>query len=532
MTCQKTSGDRDPLIWQRQLLGRLGAASFPHAVERISLIETHISFVILTGHFAYKIKKALALGFLDFSTLARRRFYCQEELRLNRRLAAPLYLDVVAIGGSVEEPLVGAASPVLEYAVRMVEFAQESLFDRLLIGGQLAASDFDALAQRLAAFHHRLPPAQTPEEQDYGTPAAVLAPMEDNFAELRRLNDTGEQDPLLDQLEDWSRRQFAARQAVFASRRNGGFVRECHGDLHLGNIARLADGPCVFDGIEFNPTLRWIDVINEIAFLVMDLAERGRPDLAFRFLNAYLEQSGDYAGLALLPFYLVYRAMVRAKVARIRAAQPSTTSAERAAALRRSQDYLSYAQQAIGVRPQAVIITHGFAGSGKTHASQQLLEAVPVIRLRSDVERKRLHGMPPLSHTASGLAGGIYGASASAATYAQLAVLARSVLAAGFSVIVDACFLQAWQRDLFRQLASDLDLPLLIIDCAAPVAELYRRIAQRQQQGSDASEATAEVLAHQMASAQALAADEIATTLPAAISLLRPAVLATAGELY
>lgn len=510
----------DPLAGQRALLGRLEAASFPHAVDQISVIETHISFVILTGPFAYKIKKALALGFLDFGTLERRLFFCEEELRLNRRLAAPLYLDVVAIGGTPEVPRIGGGLPALEYAVRMVQFDQDGLLDTLMSRGQAEASDIDALAHLVAEFHHRLPRAQTPAELAYGTPEAVRMPMADNFTALRQVLKSPADMTLLDLLETWSRGQFAARESDMAARHRDGWVRECHGDLHLGNIVRLAEGPCVFDCLEFNPALRWIDVVSEIAFLVMDLSERGRPDFAYRFLNAYLEQTGDYGSLRLLPFYLVYRAMVRAKIAAIRAGQASLSTADRTTALAQVHAYLEFAQCGTTPRPPVILFTHGVSGSGKTRASQTLLERVPAVRLRSDVERKRLHDLPPLATSDSGIGHGLYDVGSTAATYHRLSDLTRQLVASGFSVVVDASFLQRWQRDLFRRLADELAVPFMIVHCEAPSSVLYARVAARQQQGGDASEAGAEVLARQLETAEPLATDEPSLNLNQALVAL------------
>src|SRR6266516_4567782 len=277
-------------------------ARFGPDCEQVTVLETHISYVLLTGRYAYKLKKAVDFGFLDFTTLAARRHFCEEELRLNRRLAPALYLDVVPITGSVDAPIVGGDGIAIEYAVKMGEFPQDALASGLLTRGELVPADIDALAAMVAAFHGAIEVAAA--GAGFGAPEGILQRAQDNCSALL---------PLLD---DPAERAHAARRGAFLRRVEEGFVRECHGDLHLGNIARIDGELTIFDCIEFNPALRWIDVMSEVAFTVMDLEDRGRADLSHRFLNAYLERTGDYSGLAVLRFYLVYRALVRAKIAR------------------------------------------------------------------------------------------------------------------------------------------------------------------------------------------------------------------------
>ena len=309
--------------------------------KSVALIETHISYVLLTGQFAYKIKKAVELGFLDFRTLAARRFYCDEELRLNRRFAPELYLDVVAITGSVEAPVFGGTGPAIEYAVKMREFAQDGLASQVLGRGELSAPHIDTLAAKVAAFHHAACVANV--SGPFGVPASVLRTALQNFAQIRSLLNTQAEVSELAALAAWTEREHAACIAAMARRRGEGFVRECHGDLHLGNIAFVEGELTIFDGIEFNEEMRWIDVMSEIAFTAMDLRDRGRPDLAHRFLNAYLEITGDYDGLSVLRFYIVYRAMVRAKISRLRADQLGASDAQ-AAALAEYRGYLNMAR--------------------------------------------------------------------------------------------------------------------------------------------------------------------------------------------
>jgi aminoglycoside phosphotransferase family enzyme/predicted kinase len=511
------------LTRQRLLVSRLTASCFPHPVSRLSVIETHISFVILTGSFAYKIKKHLNLGFLDFSSLEQRRWYCEEELRLNRRLAGPLYLEVIAIGGRVEHPRLDHPSPAIEYAVKMTEFDQHDMFDSLLQRGQLAAADIDALARTVADFHQNLPPADTEETRQYGTPAMIAAQMLANFSELRPMVETPATLAWLDRLEAWTRNELAAKHACLDRRHHDGWVREGHGDLHLGNVVRLASGPCGFDCLEFNPALRWADVMNETAFMVMDLCARGRTDLAFRFLNVSLERTGDYAGLEVFRLYAVYRAMVRAKVAAIRGQQKELAPAERRAAWAQVDGYLAYARAHLAPGPPVIWLMHGFSGSGKTQTSQQLLETAPAVRLRADVERKRLHGLNALADSRSPPGDGMYSTAAHKKTYHHLRDLTRNVVRAGWNVVVDASFLHRWQRELFYELAAELKTPLSIVHCDAPAAVLYERIAARQQAGRDASEAGADILTRQLRTADPLASSEPAVTPDEALAT-RPAL--------
>ena len=239
------------------------------------LIETHISYVLLTGQFAYKIKKAVELGFLDFRSLAARRLDCEEELRLNRRLAPKLYLDVVEIKGSVEAPALGGAGPVIEYAVKMREFSQEALASRMLARGELSAAHIDALAAKVAAFHQSACVAAI--GGPLGTPENVLSTALQNFVQIRPLLDTHAEVADLDALAAWTQHQHAACAASMVQRRGEDFVRECHGDLHLGNIAFFEHELTIFDCIEFSEGMRWIDVMSEVAFTAMDLRDRGWP---------------------------------------------------------------------------------------------------------------------------------------------------------------------------------------------------------------------------------------------------------------
>lgn len=480
-------------------------ALYDHPVTAFEVIETHISWVILTGPFAYKIKKPVALGFLDFSSLERRRRFCAEELRLNRRLAPLLYLDLVTITGSATAPRLNGAGAPMEYAVRMRQFDQSRQLDRVLAAGGLRAAHIDRLAATVATFHGALPPA--PADSPFGTPDAVWEPVAANFAHIRPLLDNAADRAALERIATWSSEVYARLRDEFAARKTQGFIRECHGDMHLANMALIEDAVVIFDCLEFNESLRWIDVISEIAFVTMDLDDRHEPSFAMRFLNRYLELGGDYEGLRVLRYYQVYRAMVRAKVACIRLQQePAATERQMHLALFRR--YIFLAEQYTRDAPCALLITHGLSGSGKTLFSQSLVERLGAIRLRSDVERKRLAGMAATERATAPAASGLYAQDSSIRTYARLRDLAARVVAAGFPVIVDATFLRHEQRVAFRHLAASLRIPFAILDFRAPEPLLRQWITERQRHGQDASDATTAVLDHQLATCEPLTQDE------------------------
>ena len=492
---------------RRMVEGLRAPGCYPHAVTRISTIETHISFVLLTGKFAYKIKKPVDLGFLDFTTLEKRLYFCREELRLNRRFAPDIYLEVVDICGTPEAPTVGSGAPVIDYAVKMLEFPQAGLADRLLARGELRAPDLDALAARVAVFHADA--ARCPQEDDCGSPESMRACVLQNFAQLRAASPPQENLPQLEKIETWSIGEHGRLRDELAARKRAGWVRECHGDLHLGNIAFLEGKPRLFDCIEFNPALRWIDVFSEVAFLVMDLRAAGHERLARRFLNAYLESSGDYAGLRTLRYFLVYRAMVRAKIFLMRAGQLRAGEPEQARAQAQFGRYLELAQGGASRAPGFVVITHGLSGSGKTTLSQSLADLTGAIRIRSDVERKRLMaGAIPALHEPA-VASGLYAADVTQATYRRLLQLAGEVLDSGYGVIVDATFLRRAQRDLFRSTAAAAQVPFAIVGFSASEALLRSRIEARRRLGKDASDADLSVLDHQLETQQPLQADEL-----------------------
>jgi len=312
----------------------------------------------------------------------------------------------------------------------------------------------------------------------------------------------------LEPLERWSAREYERLRPALAARKRAGFVRECHGDAHLANMVLMAGEIVLFDGIEFNENLRWIDVVSEVAFAVMDLDDRGRPDLGRRLLNAWLEYSGDFAGLRLLRFYQVYRALVRAKVAAIRGAQEGVAGE---ALMRADGDYRSYvalAERYTRSAARFLLITHGVSGCGKTFVTQRIIEALDVARVRSDVERKRLFGLAPAALSGAGIGAGIYTRDANARTYAGLEEIADTILDASMACIVDATFLKRGGRERMRAIAARHGVPFVILAFDAPVEALRARVIAREEAGKDASEAGIAVLERQLTAIEPLTDDE------------------------
>jgi len=482
--------------------------AYDHPVGEIRLLQTHISWVLLTGPYAYKIKKPVNFGFVDFSTLERRRWFCQEELRLNRRLAPDLYVDLCAIYGPVERATFVGPGAVLELAVRMHQFDQDLLLTAHLATSDLDPEAFEALAERLAAFHGAA--AVAPAEGAFGRPQAVLAPA---LANLDSLEESAAELPLerrrLERLRGWTLAEATRLEPLLAERLQNGHIRECHGDLHLGNLVFRERRIEAFDCLEFSPPLRWIDPISDLAFLAMDLGRARQRVCADRLLNRWLECSGDYGGLALWRWYGVYRALVRAKVTALRLRQlPAAPAAERPSLEQELEGYLGHAEQLCRPRPPLLVLTHGVSGSGKSALSARLVARGGWIRLRSDVERRRLFGgwgEPP----SATLQGDPYQAGVSELLYGTLLpAAARAVLAAGLDVVVDATFLQSDQRQRFRSLARRGGAGFAILECRCSPALAAERIARRQRQGGDPSEADRAVLERQLASLEPLGPEE------------------------
>ena len=495
------------------IAGLLDAYAYDHPTDSIEILETHISWVVLTGPYAYKVKKPVDLGFLDFTDLARRKYFCDEELRLNRRLSGDLYCDVVPIGLESGRVRIGAM-PALDYAIKMQQFGRQDRLDQLVLENQISLADIDALAHRVAAFHDSLAPIDA--ETEFGSVDAVGEHIADNFAQLTHYltgREAGELELL--KLRTNTEALLHRRARAITERKQLGAVRDGHGDLHTRNIVRFQGGLIPFDCLEFDPSLRSVDVINEIAFLVMDLLACRRTDLAYGFLNAYLEATGDYDGIEVLRLYLAYRCLVRAKVEVITDAQRTDKDAATYVSLRAR--YLRLAQALLlDTEKPWIIVMHGYSGSGKSWLADRLSTEFPAIRVRSDVERKRMHGLDVTASSESAIDAQLYSPEQSTRTYRRLASIAQTCIAEHFNVIIDAACLRKEQRMAFRDLAQNCNARLAIVSCTADQGVLEQRVTARSAGGASISEAGIDVLRHQLKSCDPLDAHERALTIDVA----------------
>lgn len=509
----------------------------PQAVERVTLVETHGAWVLLAGALAYKIKKPVRFPFMDFSTLALRRQACETEIRVNRRFQqhdrpdTQLYLGALPLVGTAAQPRWGVPgtaddAQAIEYAVSMRRFDEAARLDHLCERGALTPEHMARLARRMVMFQARA--AVAGHGQEWGHAAAAMRWPRDNFNTLRTALTDPADAALVRELSEWTEQRFSAIEPLLSRRRQKGRVREGHGDLHLANLVLVgADGHqdvLPFDAIEFNDALRWIDVANDMAFAWMDLLNHGRPGLANVLLSAWLDDSGDVSAPTVWSFFASYRAGVRAKVAALRLGQLGGAGTEGQAApeaqacLAEARRYLRLAQAIAHPPAPQLVITHGLSGSGKTWASSRWLAAEATgraIRLRSDVERKRLHGLSALAPSGSGLNTGLYSPQAHGDTYASLLKRTRRLLTDGWTVLVDAAFLRQHERAAFATLARSTGAAFRILACEAPVDVLRQRITERQAHGTDASEATVAVLEQQLGWLEPLTEAERGQVLPA-----------------
>ncbi|WP_017655493.1 AAA family ATPase [Fortiea contorta] len=467
---------------------------YPHAVtEPIQLIQTHVSYVLLTGDYAYKLKKPVNFGFLDFSTLDKRQHFCQEELRLNQRGAAELYLEVLSVTQEGEKYFLGGAGEPVEYTLKMRQFPQECLLSSLFANGKLSEADFEELGRVVAQYH-----AKT-ETNDYirtfGQVPQVQAAFDENYQQTEKYIGGPQTQTQFDETKAYTENFFAHRQELFQSRIQNHYIRECHGDLHLRNIALWSGKTLLFDCIEFNESFRFVDVVYDLAYVVMDLAAQQRQDLSNAYLNAYVEQTGDWEGLQVLPIYLSRQSYVRAKVTSFLLDDPGVPAAVKEEATKTAAEYYKLAWEYTKPKQGQLILMSGLSGSGKSTTARYLARQLGAVHVRSDAVRKHLAGIALLER------GGdeVYTPEMTEKTYARLLALGTILASQGFSVILDAKYDKQQLRQEAISQAEKLQIPLKIVNCTAPVEVLQARLVNRT---GDIADATADLLASQLQQAE------------------------------
>lgn len=467
---------------------------YPHHPAQVSLVQTHISAVFLAGDVVYKLKKPVRFSFLDYSTLALRQHYCQEEVRLNRRLAPTVYLGVVPVLRTTEgtyrvrDALSLQDAVVVDYLVRMRRLPADRTLDSLIAAGRVTKAGLHALATRLVSFHHT---AATKEAPLYGTPAVIWQAIADNFQATAPFIGQTLSEKQFDTIRDFSQRFFTAHQDLLRQRILQGRVREGHGDLRCDHVYFLDEGITIVDCIEFNPRLRTCDVASELAFLAMDLELHGAPALAAELVHAYAVQAEDTDFLRLLPFYQCYRAYVRGKVESLKSREPEIPPAEQEQA--RAQARRAFrlaARYARGAPAPALVVVCGRVGTGKSTVARLLSEHTGFAVLNSDVVRKRLAGLLPNARAGAEYRAGLYTDAFTQRTYTALCTQAEEEIRAGRGVIVDATCKQREARRLLLELGSRLGVPVLFCECRASAATVEQRLREREQQGDSASDAT------------------------------------------
>jgi aminoglycoside phosphotransferase family enzyme/predicted kinase len=464
----------------------LDPAAYARPVERVELVETHISWVFLAGDRVYKVKKPVNLGFLDFTTLRRRRFYCEEEVRLNRRLAAATYLAVTPIRGTRARLRVGGGSGrILEVAVEMQRLPADRMLDRLVESGHVRSDLLRDIAATVARFHAAADTGGRIDEM--GRPEVVRRNWDENFAQMNQVAPDLWPPEARRALQHYGQAFFEREAARLEARVTQGHIRDCHGDLQAQHVCGV-DPIQIFDCIEFNSRFRFGDTAGEIAFLAMDFERLGASGLAVEFINAYLEESGDYGAVPLLDFYRAYRALVRAKVL-------SFQVAERPELAPSARSLFALARRFAQERPTGrLLITSGVMGSGKSTVARAVAERLGAIVIRTDAVRKHLAGIGIRERTAAEFGEGLYSPEMARRTYAETLRRAAEVVAAGWTVVVDGSFSRAEERGEARALAGRLGAAHAILWCDTADEVIAARLRRRVAQGTDVSDGRGELL--------------------------------------
>lgn len=469
---------------------------YPHHPDTVQLVQTHISFVLLAGPEVYKVKKAVRFPFLDFSTLERRRHFCHEEVRLNRRLAPEVYRGVVALCADATGYRIGPSDDpaAVDYAVHMQRLPEDRILARLLDHHAVTPGMIDAVAARLVEFHRRA--ATDAVVTANGDPRAIAKVLQDNFTAVRPFRDVIISAGDDDAIQRFCRNFLDRRVSLLRQRQVTHRIRECHGDLHSEHVC-FTDSLVIFDCIEFNQRFRSCDVAAEVAFLAMDLDYHGEPELAARLISQYAARADDPDLARLVPFYKCQRAYVRGMVDSLTSAEEEVAAGERERAARGARRHFALAYRYTWSYSPALVVVCGLSGTGKSTVAIGLQSRTGFVHLSSDVIRKQLAGLPPEARPAVEYAMDIYTPAYSARTYREMFNRAAAALAGGRGVILDATFQGREQRKTARQLARDAQVPILFVECTCGEDLIRQRLGERGARGTDASDATWNVYVEQ-----------------------------------
>lgn len=472
-----------------EALSQSGAYRYP--VDTVELRQTHISAVFLAGPFVYKIKKPVNLGFLDFSTPEKRKHFCKEEVRLNRRLAPHIYIGVVPVCHDASGLHFEGKDEAVEWAVKMVRLPDDATLERRLLRGEVQPAQIEALARKLASFHKDAEGG--PRIAKFGRFEVVAKNLRENFSLSEAQVGVTVSAAVFDRFRKLTEEHLEGQRALIEARAARGVPRDTHGDMHLDHLYLFPDRPppedlVIIDCIEFNERFRFTDPVADMAFVVMDLAFHGRRDLGKLLARTYFDASEDREGQTLLPLYVAYRAAVRGKVDGLKFFEKEVPAAEK--------DHVRVSAAAhwlLGLweleepaRRPALILISGLPGTGKSTLADNLSRRFNAVWIRSDVIRKELVHGDPTSASGSKVEQGIYSPEATARTYHEMQRRAAEAIWQGRRVIVDANFRLKWQRRLLLDLANKCCLPGLFLNCVAESEVIRERLQNRRGDVSDA----------------------------------------------
>lgn len=473
--------------------------AYPEEVTGVELVQTHVSYIFLTDRHAYKIKKPVDFGFLNFSTIDRRRFYCNEEVRLNRRLCPDIYEGVVELRDTPAGAAFHGSGAIIDYAVKMKRLPADRMLDKLVDAGAVDPATMRRISSVIAEFHRTA--LTSPAIADYGRLERIMLNWQENFEQMIPFENLTLPAHERELIRSWVTAFAAEHENVFQQRVEDGFIRECDGDIHLENICLDDDTVHIFDCIEFNERFRCCDTAADIAFLLMDLDYHGRHDLSDDVIDEYITRTGDRGLSALIDFYKIYRAFVRGKVESFRLNDSGINPDDQALARKHALRYFRLVRGYIERQrlKRSLFITCGLMGSGKSTLAAQLAFEMGIASFSSDVTRKRMKGLPLDMPAGDAFGEGMYDRDSTEATYAELLLQAENQLQQGSSVIIDASFMRRSLRAPFAKLAKRLAVPFVILQVACSEAENRRRLHERETAGKSVSDGRLELLARQAA---------------------------------